>query len=133
MRQRRYTTDKIHYMDAGIFTLGNDELRAIVSLAFAQVPSAVVDQVMDECLIVMPLTREGGSYIPKNLLAGKALILFPETLLREQREVVNRTILHEIAHHILGHRSRITDEIDYDAQERAAWAVVDQWLDGGAS
>jgi len=120
-------------MDVGIFTLGNDELRALVSLAFAKIPSDVVDRVMDECLMAMPLTRGKGSYIPKSLVAGKALILFPETLLREARETAERTILHETAHHILNHRSMVTDEIDYGAQEREAWALVDQWLGGGAS
>ncbi len=47
----RYTFDDIWYMDGGVLTCGNNELRALVSRALSRVPKDVVDRVMEDVII----------------------------------------------------------------------------------
>ena len=129
MGRKKYSPEEVHYLDGGLFTLGTDELRVMVSWAFSRIPTEVVDRVMDECLMAMTLAKEQGAYIPKELFKGKPLILFSEVLLEKDQEEAQRIILHETAHFVLGHRSPVSGDVDYDAQEREAWALVDQWLE----
>lgn len=127
---RTLTPEEIHYMDAGWFTLGCDELRRLVSQVFTKLPAQIVEEVMGGCRMLMVTTREGGTYLPSGLFGHADVIALPESLLDQDPEVVEDTILHEVAHHVLRHKSPVQQiDLDYDAQEREADALVKQWLE----
>ena len=126
---KRYSPQDVWYADAGVFTLGDTDLRGLVSHALAKIPATIADRILDECLMLMPVSREKGSYIPAELLRDKALIAFAETLLDRELSEALWTILHEAAHHILGHRSPVNcPGLDYDRQEQEANDLVKDWL-----
>ncbi len=132
MGTRKLTPEEIHYDDAGVFTLGDDQLRALVSRALSRIPADVVEDLMDNCLMVMPLEAEKGTYLSKELLEGKGLIAFPEALLSWEYDEAEFTILHEVAHYVLNHQEPILTDMnieEYDAQEAEANALVKQWLE----
>jgi len=128
----RYTPAQVHYMDAGVVTMGDDDLRYIISDVLAKVPAAVVDRVMDGCRFLMPRIQGKGTFIPAALLEGLDVILLPEGLLDDPDEM-ETTILHEVAHFWLGHESPLqwdpSEDIlpRYDQQEAEAWTQVGEW------
>jgi len=125
----RLTPEEIHYKDGGVFTIGCDKLRRAMSVVLAQAPADVVEDLMDNCLMLMPEIEGLGEYIPASLLENKALILLPEQLLDRDWAVIESTILHEVAHFRLRHTHPLLDpDLDYDAQERETDALVEQWL-----
>ncbi len=100
----RYTPEEVWEADAGIMTLGENELRALVSEALSRVPRRVADRVFAGCIFIMAKFEWGaGTYIPKELLQGKCVIALSEKLMDEDRESAIRTILHEVAHFYLEH------------------------------
>jgi Zn-dependent peptidase ImmA (M78 family) len=118
-------------MDGGPFTLGYDELRALTSQALAHAPKEVVDYTMDHVVMIMPLSAEKGAYIPKALFRDKDIIVFPETLLKVPEEEAYFTILHEVAHLWLEHKSplwNMLSEEEANRQEEEANILVRQWL-----
>lgn len=126
-----FTHEEIWYMDAGIFTLGDDNLRRIVCGIYAKIPIQVVNETMDNCLMVMPLAAEKGCFLPEELLKGKNLILLPEALFDEKPEDIEHTILHETAHFILKHTNTFLEpDVDWEAQEREANDLVQRWRKG---
>lgn len=120
--------DEIHYMDSGSFTLGCDQLRNVISWVFTTLPDDVVESVMDGCHMLIVTSEEQGVYFPQTVLGERGLIAFPETLLNQERETMRHTILHEVAHYVLRHKTFL-NPVDYDSQEREADALVTQWLD----
>jgi hypothetical protein len=77
----------------------------------------------------MPGIGEGGCFLPNGLIGKKHIIAFPKELLDQPDEEQIRTVLHETAHYALGHKSPFEDtDLDYDKQEREAWALVERWL-----
>jgi len=130
--RERYTPEEIHYMDNGILTLDNDRLRRAVAMALAKAPMDVVDCVTDNCLFLMALAEEKGCYLQRELLEGKAIISLSEALM-DNPEELERTILHEAAHHYLGHKNPLLADLSleqYDHQEAEAWELVEHWLEG---
>ncbi len=100
----RYTPDEVWEADGGILTLGEDELRGLVSVALSRVPKRVADKVFKGCIFVMAKYEWGpGTYIPKELLKGKCVIALSEKLMDEDRRSATRTVLHEVAHFYLQH------------------------------
>ena len=129
--QSRYTPEEIHYMDAGMVTLGVSELRNLVANVLTCVPKEVVDRLFEECLILVPEPAEQGCYIPKTLVGGKHIIMFPFDIFGWPQEQQTHVILHESAHFALGHRSPVEDVVlDYDRQEEEAEALVERWMGG---
>ena len=125
----RYTPEQIWYADGGIFTLDNDDLRRIVSKLFPRIPEDVVNSVMSECLMLVVTGEDKGTYLSKRMLEGKALIAFPEDLFGRSQDEIERTVLHEVAHFILDHRSPALElDVDYDLQEREADELAERWL-----
>jgi hypothetical protein len=128
---RRYTAEEVWQADGGIMTLGEDELRALVSVALSKVPRRVADKVFKGCIFVMAKYEWGrGTYIPKELLRNKCVIALSERLMDEERPHAERTILHEVAHFYLSHmppglvpacsedhESRLEEEADRKAEE----------------
>jgi len=116
-------------MDNFVFTMGHDELRRTVSRVLAQTPAEVVEDLMDNCLMLMPEIEGRGEYLPAELLEDKSVILLSEALLDLDWEEIEYTILHEVAYYTLRHTSPLLDpDLDYDAHEQAADALVKQWL-----
>ena len=58
------------------------------------------------------------------------MLVFPLSLLDEPEEEIDRTILHEVAHCWLDHKTGLEMPVgyDYEEQEKQAWAKVDEWL-----
>ncbi len=133
----RYTFEQVWEADGGILTLGEDELRALVSEALSRVPRRVADRVFAGCIFVMAKFEWGaGTYIPKELLEGKCAIALSEKLMDEDRESAIRTILHEVAHFYLKH---VPPGLATDSgegcdcrQENEAEAQADRWLRAAA-
>lgn len=129
MGNERLTPEEIHYMDGGVFTAGRDKLRRTMSQILTQARADVVEDLMDNCLMLMPEIEGLGEYIPASLLEDKAVILLPEQLLDRDWAVLENTMLHEVAHFRLRHTNPLLDsDLDYDAQEQEADALVEQWL-----
>jgi hypothetical protein len=129
----RYTPEEIWRADGGILTLGEDELRGLVSVALAKVPKKVANKVFTGCLFVMAKYEWGrGTFIPKELLKNKCVIALSERLMDKDRESAERTILHEVAHFYLGHMPPGLVpgcSEDLEAQlENEADQQVDEWL-----
>ncbi|TET47492.1 hypothetical protein E3J62_01290 [candidate division TA06 bacterium] len=122
-----YAAEEIWYADAGVVTRDND-LRHLISRVLQKVPKEVVDKLMDQCLILMPRTEEKGVFLSQKELVGKSIIAFPESLLEEPEAEREQTVLHEVAHFWLGHKSPLVARIDYDKQEEAADDLVKQWI-----
>ena len=131
---RNYTPEEVWEADAGILTLGEDELRALVSVALSKVPKRAADKVFKNCIFVMAKFEWGaGTYIPKELLEGKCVIALSERLMDEDRKSAIRTVLHEVAHFYLQHMppgllSESGEGCDC-RQEQEAEAQVEEWLE----
>ena len=126
-----YTTAEIHHLDAGIVTLGVDPLRNLLANILVRIPADVVDRLFEECVFLMPEREERGCFIPGRIIAGKDFIMFPEEILERPEQEQNQTILHEVAHFVLGHRSPLEDaNLDYDAQENEANQLAARWMNG---
>ena len=128
-----YAPQEIWEADGGILTLGEDELRGLVSVALSKVPKRVANKVFKNCIFVMAKFEWGaGTYIPKEILEGKCVIALSERLMDEDRKSAVRTVLHEVAHFYLGHMppGLITESGEgCDCrQEQEAEAKVDEWL-----
>jgi SprT-like family len=128
-----YTPEAVWEADAGILTLGENELRELVSFALCKVPKRVADKVFKGCIFVMAKFEWGaGTYIPKELLRGKCVIALSERLMDEPREAAIHTILHEVAHFYLRHMppGLMTEpgEGCDCRQEEEAEAQVKEWL-----
>ncbi len=68
------------------------------------------------------------------MIKGKCLIACPESILEEHEEAIN-TLLHEVAHHYLGHESPLLgglSEEQSEKQEREADKKAQEWLGTGS-
>ena len=114
-----------------LLTLGEDKLRYVVARALFKIPADVVELVVEGCLFFMPTIEGKSTYLPLSVIRGKPIIGVPESLLDEPEEVVDRTIIHEVAHFVLKHKDPAVDGLtteEYEEQERRADSLVDQWL-----
>lgn len=126
-----YTMEEVFNLDAGIVTLGVDTLRNLLANTLVRIPAEVVDRVFEKCIFLMPERMEQGCFIPNRVITGRDIIMFPEDILERSEKEQIQTILHEIAHFSLGHRSPLEDpDLDYDAQEDEANLLVAQWMEG---
>lgn len=128
-----YTPAEVWEADDGILTLGEDELRELVSVALSKVPKRVANRVFKGCIFVMAKFEWGaGTYIPKELLEGKCVIALSEKIMDEDRDSAMRTVLHEVAHFYLRHvppgLAAGSGEGSDCQMEKEAEAQVDRWL-----
>jgi hypothetical protein len=128
LRETRLSWADVWYLDGGMTTLDNDQLRYPVSQALSQVPAEVAEQVMGGCLCIMPTAEQKGLYVPEENIRGKSIIALPETLLAMNESEINWTILHEVAHFVLNHKMLQPLEVS-DRQEREANDLVRKWLE----
>ena len=131
-RAWEYSPEGISYRADILFALGDDQLRDLVSVALSYAPHEVIDYTLDNAVMLMPRSEEKGCHIPNYLFGGKDIIAFPETLLEEPKEEAYFTILHEVAHLWLGHKSPLVDDLtmeESDRGEKEADALARQWLE----
>ena len=130
--KERYTSEEIWYEDAGVVTVGITQARRLIARVLSKIPKEITKRVLDECLILIPMIDyELGFFLPKKLLQDKCVIAFPESLLMEDEKRIEHTVLHEIAHFYLDHKSPIFEALsDKEAkkQEDEADRLADKWL-----
>lgn len=126
---RYYSPFQIDY-DADVYvTQGDDRLTGLLAEALSRVPGHIVDRALEGCRYLMVTPENGGVYLPANTLGGRSLVLLPHTMFDDEVENQIKTVLHETAHFICGHKSPLYDlDLDYDAQEREANELVEKWL-----
>jgi len=120
---KHYTPEEIHYKMDWLTTLDDDELRCMLAKALSKVPTAVVDKLIDECLVLM-INDVDGRYIPKNFLRKYHLILLSEQILNYDEDKRDRAILHEVAHFYLKHKMGLVDTLT--PKEAKAKALIDK-------
>ena len=129
----RYTPEQIH--DEIATQVKDDNLRRAVALALSKAPREVVDHFLGGCLFLMPAAQEKGCYLPRETVAGKAIVALSESLLADPEEL-ELTILRQVAHLWLGHKdphiSGVSSE-EYDRQQAEANELVASWLKRGGS
>lgn len=125
-----FTSEEIFYQDAGVVTLGSEELRYLLADILTRIPGEIVEDVYFNCRFLMPRLEELGSYLPNSVIKDKHLFAFHSGLLKWSKEKQIQVILHEIAHYVLGHKA-IFEAIDVDwrKQEKEADSLRDKWLD----
>ena len=122
----------------------DDSLMYLIAGALTKAPAEVVDQTLKECVFYrFSMEKVAGMYMPKILIQGKDLILLSEGLLLDESFVPCEKVLHEVAHHILSHKT-FTDlmlqgdgsPLMYeralkirDENEKEADKLRDKWLD----
>jgi len=138
----RYTFDEIWYMDGGVLTCGDDDLRVLVAKALSRIPRDVVDRVIDDVLFIpghksFIINKE---FLRRQLMKDdgdvRAIIVISGDAIRK-RDI--RDVLHEVAHYWLGHAddSRIFDAFSVISveevirQEEEADELVEKWMKGG--
>lgn len=142
---KHYTFEEVWYMDAGVVTGDNNDLRAIIAELLTCVPSKVVEYVMDKCLILSlweeekvshvkgaTVTYRGadGGYIPNELIGDKDIILISERVLNGDRKHRDLTILHEVAHCWRRHKSGFLHDQsreEIERQEDEAQTLAHRW------
>jgi hypothetical protein len=129
----KYSFEDIWNIDAGYMTADADtdlhkEFRVLVTKALSMLPVDIVDDVMSECLFIMPrIDFESGYYIPKEQIDNRFVLVFPEELLKKDEDFIIRKILHEIAHWYLKHNEIVSYERNLE-KEKETDNQVDQWV-----
>jgi hypothetical protein len=124
----RYSVHDLQYVRLGLVIPDNEELCEPLIQALAMVDRSAADAVLGGCLFVMPAER--AFYLSGEIINGRSLVLLPKTFLQLARGEQLRVILHEMAHHVLGHRSPRLESFtreQYDHQEREARRLVQKW------
>jgi len=119
-------------MDGGTLTLGDDEARALVAKALSCVPADVADKVVDECCFVMPRAAQKGFVVPRELTDCRTIIGLHDSIVDDPEHVAVFTVLHEVAHHYLGHKVGLLEDMtkeDDVRQEEEANHQAQEWLD----
>ena len=127
-----YRPETIFEMDGGLVSLDNEGLRLLVADTFCLLPCEMVDDIMTNCLFLMP--QSAGGYITKRIIAGRNVIFLHPSLVVEPEHEKMYALLHEVAHYVLGHESPLEwgDEVDagarIDQQEKEADEFVRKYL-----
>jgi len=125
-----YTDEEINYMDGGLFTLDNDELRHLMVKALVNVPSHIVDELMERCIVIMAGPNHPAFHAPNNLIGGKDIICLSDKLFKLKPEKAYFIILHEVAHCLLDHKyDSSLDLKERKRQETEADRLANKWLE----
>lgn len=125
-----YDFDQIAYIDQDVILCSQDQIKGILYQAMMLIPAEVIDDLFDDCKIVIGCTEEKGTYFPRARIGNKDLIVFPESIKDWNKEEATRIILHEIAHFILKTNDpRLTDMdiAQYEKQENETNELVERW------
>lgn len=132
MKADKYSPEEIWEMDADTWTIGNDELRHLVSISLSKIPAAVVDKVRKGCLFNSLSEEAGGEILSPDIIKNHYLINIHSIILNGEREKAIRVILHEVAHYYLKQQHLLADlkltSEQYEMQEKEADKLVEFWL-----
>ena len=128
----RYSAEEILDMDAGTWTLGNDDLMRLVAVALSQIPSDIVDNVYENCKFHSLSEDAKGEILSPKIISNSYFINIHSKVLYGNQEEAVEVLLHEVAHYHLGHR-HFPEEVslnpeEYDIQEKEADELVKRWL-----
>jgi hypothetical protein len=122
----KYTVEEIWYKNGGYLTLDNEQLRGLVALALSKVPKKIADRVVEECIFLMPSPEMMGFFLSKRVQEGRNAIVLSEKLLEEDQKDTILTILHEVGHFYLNHKSPILDMLS-EQEDRKQEEDSDRW------
>lgn len=122
------TAEEIFYEDGGAVA-NTEELRALMARVLAEVlPDEIIEKVFAEVYFVCERPHNG-RYLNAESLKGRSLIILHDSIFEDEGEA-RSLILHEIAHHVLGHRLDANADLQaYKEQEKAASALAGEWLE----
>lgn len=132
MKIERYTPEEIFYMDGGVVTLGNDDVRYLIACTLSKIPKKIAERVMNNCMFVVPMRRyERGFFMPKKYFKNKNVLAFPENLFKWCQKTQDYVVLHEVAHFYLKHQSPLWEDMsdeEAEKQEQEADRLAKKWL-----
>ena len=102
----KYTPEEVDYAFGGINELSDDQ-RIPFANAVSILDKKLVDKIIEEIYFVSSNPTTRAFQLPlnaKHLQGKKSIIFLSEGLFSLKKEEVARTILHEVAHHILKHK-----------------------------
>lgn len=130
----KYSPEEVDYLFGGVNQL-NEKQRCVLARVLSILDKGVVDKVSEEVFIISSNTHSWGWHLPLNskvLKQKKSIIFLSEELFKQKEKFIEKTILHEIAHHILNHKSLFDFEPkklnQADIQEKEADKLVEEWL-----
>ena len=128
----KYSAEEIWDMDAGTWTLGNDDLRSLIAVALSQIPSDIVDDVYKNCKFHSLSEDAKGEILSPKIISNYYFINIHSKVLYGNQEEAVEVLLHEVAHYHLGHRHFLEEfslnPEEYDIQEKEADELVKRWL-----
>jgi hypothetical protein len=130
--KKYYTPEEVHYLDAGIWTLGNDNLLNRICVALSKIPIDIVNDLYDHCYFLMSSEAAKALYFPPGFFDNKAIISFSDAYFKSaDKKDFEHTIIHEVAHHALKHKNpweHDSSEEEFNKQEKEANEQVEKWL-----
>ena len=130
----RYTPEQIANALADINELSDEQQYALIR-ALSVLDKELVDRIAQEVFFVGADPSTRGYYIPRSasiIKERKTIIFYTAKLFAQDSENVTKDILHEIAHHVLKHKSifdfNIGEEHKMELQEKAADRLIGKWL-----
>ena len=123
----------IRHKDFSSAVLGDERFIEYVILALVVIPSNIVNEILRDCLYCPISYNLDGTFVPKELLAGRNLIfIFYDSFSGdEDGDRYLLTFLHETAHYVLGHKP-FKEGFLYKGQHRLREAETDRlvvsWL-----
>jgi len=121
--------EAIFYED-GDTTTNCDELRYLMADALEDcLPDEILSDVFREVFFICERENDA-SYWSSETLSGRPVIVFDRAIFDVPIQEARRTILHEIAHHVLGHHvvPYMETPEEHEEHETEAWNLVDNWL-----
>lgn len=128
----------MQYYEIGFFVfnqdsltvLGDQGLRKILADIVYMIPKDTVDDALSNCVFLMLGEKRGvpAAYIHEKLIKGKSICAFYEMLYCKDRDDQIDMVLHEIAHHVLGHIDEGLSEEEYFNNEKEANSLKDRWI-----
>jgi hypothetical protein len=111
---------------------GRREFYALVSTALSWLPRETVDKVVKNCVYVEITRNRNGIHLAcTDLIKKSVIVIFTDDLMENPKKLIY-VILHETAHHVLGHRwlRGSSEDIKKEAvaNENAVNSLVIEWL-----
>lgn len=108
-----------------------DEALEDLANALSKIPAKVVEKVCRECfLYIVDTGHYGGGYYSREAVKDRAFLAIVRDQNREKTmDDWIRLILHEVAHHHLGHTEAAATIEEFNQDEADAVAQVDDWLE----
>jgi hypothetical protein len=125
-----YNVDYFYLNRDTMNTKGHDALPSLLADIIYIIPKEFLDDVLSNCVFLMlDETVFPAYYVPKKIIEGKSLIVFPDNLFSKDEEGRTDMILHEIAHYVLRHSDPGIYNEAYSEQEKEANALRKKWKD----